>query len=1293
MKTIKQISFLIALLVFANISFAQDYEIFNMPYEFEDINPNEGGAGTEFMASTSDVVSDPINLGGTFTFYGNDYTQVRVATDGMLTFDLVSSFSTYQYTEIPTSGDNINNLIAMYWNDLSNTSNATYNCHIYQYIDAEKAIFQWDSVRISLYGERITAQMILDYNQNSIQFNYRTFYAANPNDWYNYGVVGIENADGTQGMQLKHNETYADGFELGNGYSYKIYIPTVFPPTLSHCAGVYGEPIDVEINPNPVDANIFYTTDGTTPTTSSTPYTTPISISENTTLKAICEKNGVISEITVADYYFETGGTSICSQDVSGNWTLANSPYYINGDITVPNAQTLTIEAGTEVIFAGEYKLIINGSVNAQGTETDSIKFINYLTDNYWQGIELYETDVANDSSIFNFCVFKNAHATDDDDIDPYDRDGGAFIIWEFDKLRISNSQFDNISAYGWGGAISSWMSDIKVTDCNFTNNYTGWGGACLYSQGGDIIVSGNEMTNNSAGYFGAGIYVTGGSHVITNNNISNNELLELTGRGCGIFSLDAGGKIINNNISYNHAPQGGGGMSISNPVDMLIEFNEINNNWSSDNGITKKEKEIKDNTLQIFPSKDKKTPKVYADRSKSGYGDGGGVDIYGTGTGVFKNNYIHDNYSYSHGGGIFLSADIDFTNNLIENNHARECGGGIMMPIFDALFSNNTIIFNSCEDSGDALCIYGESHPDIYNSVFAYNTGDGYFSSIYVLDGLGAMPNFYNCVLPYGEYETSFAIGNFTGEFVNNHEFFPSFEYTDNKLTGLKNYSPLINNGTTENINLPATDFFGNPRINDGTVDIGCIEFQEDFTANVLQGNQTGTIASGTYYVQSELTIPEGETLTIEAGTELFFCGNFGITNNGTLQALGTSDQHITITVADTTGFNSMKPFIYGGINHIHLDNSNQDKIEYVDFSYSKVNNLLKWYYSGTSNLYGGFIYAYNSSPEIKNCTFENSYSFANGGAVAWHDSEEDGGIFQNNIVNNCKSVLFTYSASALGGDGGALYILNSSPDITGNLIYNNSATYYAGGQPKAGGIMLTNSHSNVLNNTVVNNFSYNGGGFCIYEAEGVTMLNDIKLYNNIVWENICDYGPQFYIAASNNTDFFNNDIDGGFSDIYFPNGVTFNGEYTDNINQNPLFANANNNDFSIENNSPCKNNGFEDMTSFNIPNFDIVGNQRIIENIIDMGAYENQFVTSVENLEAEQFSIYPNPSTGIFTINLQASERPCSVSITDITGKFIYKQQSVIPNSQFSIKEKGIYFINIQTEKSIYSQKLIIQ
>ena len=78
---------------------------------------------------------------------------------------------------------------------------------------------------------------------------------------------------------------------------------------------------------------------------------------------------------------------------------------------------------------------------------------------------------------------------------------------------------------------------------------------------------------------------------------------------------------------------------------------------------------------------------------------------------------------------------------------------------------------------------------------------------------------------------------------------------------------------------------------------------------------------------------------------------------------------------------------------------------------------------------------------------------------------------------------------------------------------------------------------------------------------------------------------------------------------------------------------------------------------------------------------------IVSVNEIE-KQFSIYPNPSNGIFTlINLKAFGEPLSVEIIDITGKIIYNQQFANRNSQFVIdisnQPKGIYFLKITCNK----------
>ncbi len=81
-----------------------------------------------------------------------------------------------------------------------------------------------------------------------------------------------------------------------------------------------------------------------------------------------------------------------------------------------------------------------------------------------------------------------------------------------------------------------------------------------------------------------------------------------------------------------------------------------------------------------------------------------------------------------------------------------------------------------------------------------------------------------------------------------------------------------------------------------------------------------------------------------------------------------------------------------------------------------------------------------------------------------------------------------------------------------------------------------------------------------------------------------------------------------------------------------------------------------------------------------------------SIEEIN-NQFSIYPNPSNGIFTVtNPQGFKNLVGLEIADITGKTIYTRKHAPLHIDISNQSTGIYFIKIQTENGVYTKKIII-
>lgn len=137
-------------------------------------------------------------------------------------------------------------------------------------------------------------------------------------------------------------------------------VETCATPTFSPAAGTYNEAQDVTISTTTSGASIYYTTDGTTPSsTNGTLYTGAINVSSTTTIKAIAVKSGNNdSQVAEATYTIETGGAiyrKITSTDAltTGDYLIVyeDGSLAFDGSLTtldaVNNTQAVTIDNHT----------------------------------------------------------------------------------------------------------------------------------------------------------------------------------------------------------------------------------------------------------------------------------------------------------------------------------------------------------------------------------------------------------------------------------------------------------------------------------------------------------------------------------------------------------------------------------------------------------------------------------------------------------------------------------------------------------------------------------------------------------------------------------------------------------------------------------------------------------------------------------------------------------------------------------------------------------------------------------
>ena len=253
----------------------------------------------------------------------------------------------------------------------------------------------------------------------------------------------------------------------------------------------------------------------------------------------------------------------IISGSLSG--IFEDTTYIVVGDIYVNINDSLTIEPGSIFYFLGAFSFTINGGLYAEGTVSDSIRFIPLFGVPAWNGIDFSGAD----SGILDYCFITSSVSS------------GISCINS--SPTISHCKFSGNSASNGGGICCSSNSNPTISHCAISGNSTNNGGGIYCSSNSNPTISFCTISGNSASTFGGGgIYWENCSPTVFNCVISGNSAI--SGSGGGIDCSFTSSTIANCIISGN-STNSGGGISVGSGSSPTISHCAISGNTAVDGG------------------------------------------------------------------------------------------------------------------------------------------------------------------------------------------------------------------------------------------------------------------------------------------------------------------------------------------------------------------------------------------------------------------------------------------------------------------------------------------------------------------------------------------------------------------------------------------------------------------------------------------------------------------------------------------------------------------------------------
>ena len=159
-------------------------------------------SGTPVTGFADDNSVGPFPIGFTFNFYGADYTEFYIASNGFIGFGPTTGYHKFTNVQPPIT-TSPNNILAWLWDDLIPRDDSG----VYYQSFADKLVIQFVQFGNNNSGaanERVNAEVIL-YPGGKILVQYLNFTSNWP---FNLCTVGLENSDGTDGLTAVYNAPY-----------------------------------------------------------------------------------------------------------------------------------------------------------------------------------------------------------------------------------------------------------------------------------------------------------------------------------------------------------------------------------------------------------------------------------------------------------------------------------------------------------------------------------------------------------------------------------------------------------------------------------------------------------------------------------------------------------------------------------------------------------------------------------------------------------------------------------------------------------------------------------------------------------------------------------------------------------------------------------------------------------------------------------------------------------------------------------------------------------------------------